>query len=108
MKTSIVDKQAIRELADKFERAGFGNEEHAITQDDLNILGIKLQKSFKSKHFGRVNIEAGWESFCVFVYEKITSGKRHPGSSARGRGFRSQAYGRVVAEALREFSADEC
>jgi len=100
--TATDKKQAILALADKVEKAAYGHEDATITQDDLNILGIKMQKTFQSKHYGRVNIEAGWESFCVFLYEKITGGEKHPGSVARGRGFQSQAYGRAVAQALRE------
>jgi len=98
-------EQAILALADKIDRAAFGHEDAAITQTDLDILGIKLQKTFKSQHYGRINVEGGWEAFCIFVYEKITNGEKHPGSVARGRGFRSQAFGRALADALRQRAA---
>jgi len=100
--TTISPKeQMILALADKIDKAAYGNEDAAITQDDLDILGIKLQKTFKSKHYGRINVEGGWEAFCIFIYEKVTKGEKHPGSVARGRGFRSQAFGRELAEAIR-------
>lgn len=98
--TAIIPAMTLLDLAAKFERAGFGREEDAITQEDLNLLGIKLQKTFKSKKYGRINVERGWESFCSFVYEKVT-GEPCPGSTLHGTGFRSQAYGRLVAEAIR-------
>lgn len=93
----------LTELADKFEKAGYGHD--PIEPQDLEVVGLRYQKSFTSKFFGRVNIEGNWAGFCTFVYEKVT-GKQMPHCPAVGQGFRSQFYGRTVAQALREKAND--
>ncbi len=91
--------QQLAELAEKFEEAGHGN--ISIAWEDLKILGItKQQKTFQSKKYGKVNLITGnWEDFCCFVHEKAF-GKPHPGATARGRGFRSQIFGKTIAEKI--------
>ncbi len=86
------------ELADKFVDAGYGKV--SIDPEDLEVLGIKMQKTFKSKSGRVLRMSNGWESFCSFVYEKIT-GNPHPGCPFRGRGFRSQSFGKDIAKAIR-------
>lgn len=86
------------ELAKKFIEAGYGRA--SIDEEDLKVLGIRMQKTFKSKGGWTIKITKGWESFCAFVYEKV-SGAPHPGCSRGGRGFRSRSYGKDVAEAIR-------
>lgn len=87
------------ELAEKFVKAGYAQE--YIEHSDLEILGItRIPKTFKSKIGFTLHL-GNWESFCAFVYEKVT-GEPHPGCNLRGRGFRSQKYGRDVANAIRE------
>jgi len=86
------------ELAEKFIQAGHGKVE--IAESDLEVLGIKMQKSFKSRR-GIIMKISNWERFCIFVYEKV-SGKPHPGSQLRGRGFRAQDFGRSVAKIIRD------
>ncbi len=86
------------ELADKFERVGYGNED--ITKDDLKLLGLEWQKTYQSLS-GRKLILNNWEYFCVYIYEKVSK-KEHPGCKLRGAGFRSQAYGKDVAKAIRD------
>lgn len=87
-------------LADRFEEAGYATAE--VEPASLKLLGIdKVPKTFTDKAGRRRTIEGDWESFCTFVYERLT-GKEHPGCSMRGRGFRSQAFGRDVAKAIRE------
>ncbi len=85
------------ELAKKFIEAGYGSVE--IDPEDLEVLGIKMQKTFKSKSGMTIEMENGWESFCAFIYEKV-SGNPHPGCSLRGRGFRSQRYGKDIADVI--------
>lgn len=87
------------ELAEKFEEAGRGDVD--ITEEDLAVLGLKMQKSFKSKTANgrRVAID-GWERLCVFVYENLAN-EAAPKCNLMGRGFRSKAFGRMVAEAIR-------
>jgi hypothetical protein len=98
------NKETLNALADKWTDAAYGNVE--ITPEDLAVLGIEPQDKFESKEYGLINVNEGWESFCTFVYEKLT-GNAHPGSAARGRGFRSQAYGKAVADAIRGLPASE-
>ncbi len=57
------------------------------------------------KVYGTIKPLNGWESFCAFVYEKV-SGNPHPGSSCRGIGFRSQEFGREVANLFRKMAKE--
>ena len=91
------------ELAKKFIDAGYDMVD--IVPEDLEVLGLKMQKTFKSKSGRTIKIK-GWESLCAFVYEKIT-GELHPGSRLRGRGFRSQSFAKDVAEAIRSSVSKE-
>jgi hypothetical protein len=86
-------------LAKKFERAGYALEE--ITEEDLGLLGLRLQKTYTTRSGRRIELD-NWEHFCIFVYEKV-AGESHPGCTLRGRGFRSQAFGKSVADAIRRF-----
>lgn len=97
---NLTSKEKILELANKFEKASYGDD--SIDSDkDLQILDIyKIPKSFNSKKYGKIDPNRGWESFCCFVYEKV-SGEPHPGSKCIGTGFRSKIYGREVANLLR-------
>ena len=96
-------KDELNTLADKFEKAGFGSV--GIGEEDFAQLGLKLQKSFKSLKGYRLQIQGNWEGLCSYVHEKLT-GKEHPGSQCRGRGFRSQAYAKTVAEVIRKVAEE--
>ena len=102
----MVTKQELLDLADRFIVAGYGD--YQITEDDLSLLDLKQQKSFKSinpqyayQKTRRIN---SWETFCAFVFERVT-GKVFPKSKSIGHGFRSQANGRTVADAIRAKAA---
>lgn len=92
-------KEQLLELAKKWDEASWGKV--ALGDEDLQLLGIEPQKTFKSTKYGTINVSDGWESFCAFVFEKLT-GTPHPGSQARGRGFRSRHFGEVVSEEIRK------
>jgi hypothetical protein len=92
----------LEDLADKWHDAAWGNV--GITDDDLTLMGLTKQKTFKSKSGKTVKTDT-WEGFCSFVYEKMT-GEVHPGSNAMGRGFRSKAFGAPITDMLREAGAD--
>lgn len=97
-------KTKLEQLAQDFIDASFGKK--SVKWDDLKIIGIKKkQKTFKSSKYGTIRIDKGWFSFCAFVYEKAFK-EHHPGSTAMGRGFRSQDYGGEVAKRIRKY-ADE-
>ncbi len=97
----VATKTKLMALADKFVEAGYSRVS-IDPVDDLKCLGItKIPKTFKSNKYGTIKLANGWESFCCYVYEKV-SGEPHPGSQARGTGFRSQEYGREVANMIRK------
>lgn len=82
------DEGAQEALAEKFIQAGYGNVK--VPHSDLKILGInEVPDSIGS-----------WQEYCEFVYKYMT-GEDCPPTTARGRGFRSQHYGKKVAEAIR-------
>jgi len=91
------------ELAKKFIDAGYDMVD--IAPEDLEVLGLRMQKTFKSKSGRTIRIK-GWESLCAFVYEKIT-GEPHPGSRLSDRMPRSQSFGKDVAEAIRSSVSKE-
>jgi hypothetical protein len=98
-------KKQLNALAQKFYDAGHAQVE-IDPDEDLKILGIKkVPLTFKSKNprYGTIRLANGWESFCAYVYEKV-GGEPHPGSQARGTGFRSQEYGRHVCELLKKLA----
>ena len=91
-------------MALKFKEASWGDV--SIEEEDLESLGIKKQKTFKSKTRGytlRINT---WERFCIFVYEKLT-GEKHPGITAMGRGFRSRQAANPIVNVLLERAGKE-
>ena len=81
----------------KFREAAWGN--IGIATNDLEELGVTMQKSYKSMSGETVKPGDGWESLCIFVYEKLT-GEQHPGIKAIGRGFRSRQAGLPIANFL--------
>lgn len=90
-----------RILADKFVRAG--NADYSVTEDDLAQLGLKKQKSFKTRYGGYKVTIRDWEDFCRFVFEKITDKADYPEQpycNMHGRGFRSRWHGKMVSEAI--------
>lgn len=97
-------KAKLEQLAQDFIDASYGNK--SVKWDDLRAIGIKKkQKTFKSSKYGtRIRI-SGWETFCVFVYEKAFN-EQHPGSSSAGRGFRSQDFGGAVAKRIRKHAEE--
>jgi hypothetical protein len=99
-------KFALIQLADKFKKAGFGQEDSAIVPEDLEKLGLNWHKSFKSLSGRRIEIEGNWENLCAYVHEKLT-GKEMPRITAMGVGFRSQAAGENASNAILEYVKSE-
>ena len=98
------NKEQLLALADKFVQAGYANTD--IGDDDLALLDLKQQFSFKGKKHGRtIGINGDWERFCWFIYEKLTN-EPIPDCHLRGRGFRSQFYGKTVADAIRKVAGE--
>ena len=77
------------EVAQRFISAGYAKEE--VQEADLAAIGVVVL------HPGTF---ASWEALCRFVYITLTE-KPMPECDKRGRGFRSQWYGKTVAEAIR-------
>jgi hypothetical protein len=84
----FTQEEKIEAVAKRFIDASYGNVE--IRKKDLDLIGV-----------GELPYEDGWEGYCSQIYEKLT-GQKCPESHARGRGFRSQHYGKEVAKAIRE------
>lgn len=94
------------QLADKFKKAGTGDEDSAIIPDDLAKLGLKWQQSFKSISGKRIKIEENWEGICAYVYEKMLSEKM-PQITASDIGERSRAAAEFASLAILEYVKSE-
>lgn len=86
-------------LAQKFHDSGYAQGD-GITPEEVEVLGVKIVKKYKAKN-GINHKGDEWEGFCTQVYEKLT-GQAVPRCNLRGRGFRSQWHGKLVAQAIRE------
>lgn len=87
------------DLAQKFVAAGEGNA--AINQNlDLMLLGIRPVKKYKCMKGSTID-STSWEGLCTMVYERLLQ-KPLPASKPSGAGFRSEWYGRKVADAIHQ------
>ena len=67
-------------------------------EQDLPVIGLKVQKSYKCKAGYRVNLNS-WFAYCRFIYEKV-SGEQIPSCPMIGAGSASRWYGKMAAEAI--------
>lgn len=94
-------KDQLLSLAKKFEDAGWGNV--SIDPEDLAVLGLpEAPESYIPKgQKWDIKPAEEWDDFCRWVAESITN-EPFQGSQLRGRGFRSQENGKMIADILRK------
>lgn len=76
-----IERTLILEIANRFEKGGCCGKRSVVSSQDIKALGLWPLPEVYQSSLGNIIPMAGWKSFCVYVYEKL-SGLNYPLSNS--------------------------